>query len=269
MRAFDAKGAAVSLLTGVRTLAPSLTTLAVMVLIWAAAVDALQIPKYLIPSPASVLEVFTTQTELLWENSLRTAYEVVVGFIVAVVLGIPLGMAIAESRLFGRIVYPLIIASQSIPKIAIGPLLVVWFGFGLTPKLIMVVLVAFFPIVVNTAIGMKSVSPSTISLARSIGLSKLATFTKIRLPQAMPNIFGGLEVAITFAVIGAVVGEFLGADLGLGYLLVAAGGQLETAMLFAALVAVTILGLVMYGFILAIKRLTIPWAFEEPTAELA
>jgi NitT/TauT family transport system permease protein len=132
------------------------------------------------------------------------------------------------------------------PKVAVAPLLLVWFGFGLVPKVLIAFLIAFFPIVISTAVGLASIEQEKIHLARSMGLSAIATFFKIRLPSALPSVFGGLKISITLAVVGAVVGEFVGGDAGLGYLLMVANGSLDTALLFAGLIALTVQGVVLY-----------------------
>lgn len=249
-----------------RSRAPTAVSLLSFFALWQAAVVVLEVPTYLLPTPLAILDAAVLKAPSIWRHSLVTTLEVLLGFGASVAVGVPLGVAVTQWRLFERMVYPILVALQSVPKLALGPLLIVWFGFGTAPKLVMVFLIAFFPIVVDTAVGLRSVAPETTELARSIGLGALSTFTKIRLPQALPSIFGGLKVAITLAVVGAVVGEFLGSDSGLGYLLVSAGGQLQTALLFAALIVLTSLGLALYAAVSLVERLTIPWAAEEHTS---
>jgi NitT/TauT family transport system permease protein len=144
------------------------------------------------------------------------------------------------------------------PKVAVAPLLLVWFGFGLLPKVLIAFLIAFFPIVINTAVGLASIEPDKIQLARSMGFGATATFFKIRLPAALPSIFGGLKISITLAVVGAVVGEFVGGDAGLGYLLMVANGSMDTQLLFAGIVALTILGVALFLLVELAERLAIP-----------
>ena len=175
------------------------------------------------------------------------------------VLGIGLGVAVAKSRLFAETVYPVLIASQSVPKLALAPLFTVWFGFGLLPKVLIAFLIAFFPITVNTAAGLLSVDPGTLLMARSIGLTGLRHFVKVDLPSALPSLFAGIKVATTFAVVGAVVGEFLGADAGLGRLTLTASTTLDTTLLFAALTVLAALGLTSFALVAVVERLAIPW----------
>jgi len=159
---------------------------------------------------------------------------------------------------FSRSILPLLVSSQAMPKVAVAPLFLVWFGFGLLPKVLIAFLIAFFPIVINTAVGLAAIEPEKIYLARSMGFGATATFFKIRLPNALPAIFGGLKISITLAVVGAVVGEFVGGDAGLGYLLMVANGSMDTQLLFAGIVALTVLGVVFFLLIELAERLAIP-----------
>jgi NitT/TauT family transport system permease protein len=188
-----------------------------------------------------------------------TTQEVIWGYLLSIVIGIPLALAIFLSPFFARTVYPLLVSSQAMPKTAIAPLFVVWFGFGLLPKVLIAFLIAFFPIVINTVVGLASIEPEKLYLARSMGMSPMTTFFKIRLPQALPAIFGGLKIAITLAVVGAVVGEFVGAEAGLGYLLLVANGNLNTPLLFAGLVGLTVIGVVAFMLVEIAERIAIPW----------
>ncbi len=242
---------------------PPLLTIVLILVVWEAAVDALKIPLYLIPPPSTIFRYLLNNFPLLWRNSVVTAYEITLGFVLSVAIGFPLGVLVVESRLVSRTVYPLLVMSQTFPKLAIAPLFIVWFGYGQAPKLLVAFLIAFFPILIDTAVGLRSVDEDTIDLARSIGLSRLQTFLKVRLPRALPSILGGFKIAITLAVVGAVVGEFLGTDVGLGYLIVQATGNVNTPQLFSALVALTILGVLFYALVSAGERLLIPWYSED------
>jgi len=155
-------------------------------------------------------------------------------------------------------VLPLLISSQAMPKVAIAPLFLVWFGFGLVPKVLIAFLIAFFPVVINTAVGLAAIEPEKIHLARSMGFGAVDTFFKIRLPDALPAIFAGLKISITLAVVGAVVGEFVGGDAGLGYLLMVANGSMDTQLLFAGIVCLTILGVAFYLLVELAERLAVP-----------
>ena len=166
---------------------------------------------------------------LLADHTWVTLGEVLAGYLLAIAVGIPLAALLAQFRIIENALYPLLIASQTIPKIAIAPILVVWFGFGLVPKMLVAFLICFFPIVVDTLIGLRSVPKEVLWLARSMGASQWKTFSKIQFPAALPHIFAGLKVASTLAVVGAVVGEFVAADRGLGYQLIVANGVLDVS----------------------------------------
>jgi NitT/TauT family transport system permease protein len=234
-------------------------SLVLMVLLWDLAVRIFRIPEYLVPSPMKVFEVMVEQWESLALQTVWTSAAILAGFVAAVVVAIPLAMLIVTSPLLERLLYPPMVATQSIPKIALAPLFVVWFGFGLWPKVAVAFLIAFFPVVVDTIVGLRSIDPGMIQLARSMGASKRRIFLKMRLPYALPSIFGGLKVASTLAVVGALTGEFIGSDRGLGYVLVQASGMLNTPLLFATLVVLSALAMVFFYAVELLERALIPW----------
>ena len=168
------------------------------------------------------------------------------GFALSIVVGIPLALAIFLWPAFSRSILPLLVSSQAMPKVAVAPLFLVWFGFGLLPKVLIAFLIAFFPVVINTAVGLASIEPEKIYLARSMGFGATATFFKIRLPNALPAIFGGLKISITLAVVGAVVGEFVGSRSGLGYYMLLATGNFDTPLVFACVVYLTLMGIILF-----------------------
>jgi NitT/TauT family transport system permease protein len=241
---------------------PLLATLFILVL-WEVGVRLFKVPTYLVPAPTQVAVELWEQMPLLIKHGWVTTREVIWGYLLSIVVGIPLALAIFLSPIFARSIYPLLVSSQAMPKTAIAPLFVVWFGFGTLPKVLIAFLIAFFPIVINTVVGLASIEPEKLYLARSMGMSPLATFFKIRLPQALPAIFGGLKIAIALAVVGAVVGEFVGTDSGLGYLLLVANGNLNTPLLFAGLVGLTIIGVATFMLIEVAERLAIPWHMSQ------
>jgi NitT/TauT family transport system permease protein len=216
-------------------------------------------PAYALPPPGEVLSVLVEQWPALMSNAVSTTSVILAGFGLSVVVGIALAVMISSSRVFAKSVYPLLVGSQAIPKLALAPLFVVWFGFGLLPKVFMTFLIAVFPIVVSTVQGIASVEPELDFLARSMGLGQYRTFRMIRVYRALPSIFAGLKVAITLAVVGAVVGEFVGSDRGLGTLLLRAIGVVNTPLLFAGLIVLTILAVVLFALIELFERVTIPW----------
>ena len=225
---------------------------------WEAASRLLGIPGYLLPAPSAIALSVQAHGGLLLKESVITTLEIVLGFGLSIVVGIPLALAIFLSPAFSRTVLPLLVSSQAVPKVAVAPLFLVWFGFSLLPKVLIAFLIAFFPVVINTAMGLAAIEREKVYLAQSMGLGPAATFFKIRLPNALPSIFAGLKISITLAVVGAVVGEFVGGQGGLGHLLLVANGNMDTALLFAGILALTILGVALYGIIAMIEMLMLP-----------
>jgi NitT/TauT family transport system permease protein len=214
---------------------------------------------YILPKPTDILERIWDSPGLLWEATRVTLVEVVVGFAIGTAVGIALAVPITYSRTFRNTVYPLIVASQAVPKIAIAPLLVVWLGFGIAPKLAVVALMVFFPVVVTAAEGFGSVDRSLLDLLRSVHASQWQIFRRVRMPHALPHIFSGLKIGITLAVVGAVVGEWVGSDSGLGYLILHANTLLDTTLLYAALVILVLMGIVLFVLVELAERLLLPW----------
>lgn len=238
---------------------PALWTLVVLLIVWEASVHLMEIPAYILPAPSAIADQFRTYGHRLLPNALFTAGEVIAGFLLAVCIGIPLAVGIVYSRFMQKGVYPLIVASQTIPKVAVAPLLLTWFGYGITPKIVIVMLLSFFPIVINSVMGLRSSSDEMLHLARSMGASGWQMFWKFRLPQALPSIFAGLKLATVLSVIGAIVGEFIGADKGLGYLILIAGANFDITRQFAAIVCITAIGILFFLILERLERLVIPW----------
>jgi NitT/TauT family transport system permease protein len=216
-------------------------------------------PHYLVPPPGAVWDTLTGQWQFLLENSFVTLYETVIGFVLASVLGLVTAVAIVYSRSLDKALYPLVLFAQVIPKIAIAPLLIVWFGTDMTPKIILAVLIAFFPVVISGVAGLRSTDPELLDLSATMGASRWQTFYKIRFPNAVPHLMAGLKVAVTLAVVGAVVGEFVGASEGLGYVLLVANGNLDAALLFADLILMSFIGIVLFAAVEVTEALLIPW----------
>lgn len=237
----------------------SLTTFAVLFIVWEGGVRLLGVSQYILPPPSVVLSDLASRWDRVAVNTWYTSLEVVVGFVLSIVVAVPLAVAIAFSDRLERTAYPVILFFQIIPKIAIAPLFIIWFGFGFTPKVLLVFLLSFFPIVVSAIAGFKSIDHELVELAHSTGASAWRTFFKIRLPHALPSIFTGLKVAASISATAAVVAEFVASDRGLGYLLLVYNGNLETPMVFAVITVLSILGLVVYYAVEAVERLVIPW----------
>ena len=237
---------------------PALFLVGVVLLWWLVTAQG-WVKPYLVPSPGAVLGEFRTDGALLARNSAITLTETVAGFVVAAVVGLVCAVAIVYSRGVERTLYPLLLAAQVVPKIAIAPLFVVWLGFGITPKILVAVLIAFFPVVISGVAGLRSVDPELLDLAATMGANPWSSFVKIRFPGAIPHIFAGLKVAVTLAVVGAVVGEFVGANSGLGYIVMSSNGNLNTPQLFAALIAMSVIGIVLFAVLEIAERYAVPW----------
>jgi NitT/TauT family transport system permease protein len=236
-----------------------LVLIAVVLVLWQLAVTGLNIPRYLIPAPSAVLDQLVADWSRLLREGVITTYAALGGFLLSILVGIPLAIAIAYSRTVEGFLYPILVFSQSVPKIAIAPLFVVWFGFGVIPKVIAAFLLGFFPVVVATVTGFKSVENEMLDLARAMRATRLQVFRKISLPHSMPFIFSGLKVSVTLSVVGAVVGEFVGSNSGLGYLLQMANGNFDLPLMFAALVVLALIGVLLFILVEVAERLWVPW----------
>ncbi len=236
-----------------------LALLALTIVLWDVTVRIFKIPPYLIPKPYDVILTFWTDGRELLRQAVPTTIATVSGFLLSALFGIPAAMLIASSRTVESYVYPLLVFSQSIPKVAIAPLFVVWFGFGIMPKIISAFLLGFFPVVVSGVQGFKSLDPDMRDLARSMRASRWQSFYMVSLPNAMPAIFAGLKVSVTLAVVGAVVGEFVGANSGIGFVLQRSIGNFELPTMFAALVVLAMIGIILFWIIDLIEKLVVPW----------
>jgi NitT/TauT family transport system permease protein len=233
--------------------------LVVLVVLWSSSIRVFRIPAYQIPAPGDVLIALIQEGPDLLSQAWPTLSATLYGFFLSAVIGIPVAMLIAGSRTVESYVYPLLVFSQSIPKVAVAPLFVVWFGFGLLPKVLCAFLLGFFPVVVSAVQGFKSVDPDMLDLARAMEASRLQSFRIVSLPYAMPAIFAGLKVSVTLAVVGTVVGEFVGANTGLGYVLQRSIGNFELPTMFAALLLLALLGMILFWLLEIVERLAIPW----------
>jgi NitT/TauT family transport system permease protein len=236
----------------------TITVVALMIL-WQIGTYVFEIPEYLLPSPSAILADSLKDWSGLLSQSATTAFEVALGFLLSVLVGLPLAAFLTYSPGVERAVYPLIVGSNTVPKVALAPLLLAWLGFGIAPKIVIVVLVTFFPIVINSAVGFKSLAPEMYHLARSMGASGMQVFWRFRLPNALPSIFAGLKVASVLSVIGAVVAEFVGADSGLGYVMMVATSDLNIARQFAAILLLSVIGMIFFRLVELIERSLLPW----------
>ena len=234
-------------------------TLLFLLFLWQVLEVAFDVPRLLLPPPSAIAAELLFWRGLLFQHSLITLYETVLGFLLGIALGVPMAIAIATSRTLQNTLYPLIILAQSIPKVTIAPLFLIWLGYGILPKVFVGFLVAFFPIVIDTATGLNAVEPELIDLTRALSASEWQTLWRIRFPHALPFFFSGLKVSITLAVIGAVIGEFVGANQGLGYLILTGTAELKTAFVFACMFLLSVIGIGLFALLVAVERLLIPW----------
>lgn len=242
-------------------------TVLVLVAAWEAIVRILELPRWMLPAPTAVWAGFLETTSTIPGHLWATLSETLAGFGLAVISGIPLAVAIVYTPWLERALYPLLVAVQSVPKVAIAPVVIIWFGFGFTSKIVIVYLVCFFPIVISTVTGLKSTPSEYVEMIRSYEASKLQIFQRVRFPAALPHIFVGLKVAISLAVIGAVIAEFVGARQGLGFLIVISGGNVRTDIAFAAITLLGIMSVVLFYALVAVERWLVPWS-EERTQPL-
>ncbi len=238
--------------------------LLLLLAVWTLACWLVSIPTVVLPSPDKVLQAIVTRSDLLLEESLITLKETLFGFLLALAVGLPLAVAVANSRPLNLMFYPLLIALQSVPKVALAPIVLVWFGTGMESKLAIVWLVAFFPIIVDTVAGLRSTPRELLELADSLKATRAQIFLKVQFPAALPFVITGAKVAITLAVIGAVIGEFIGSSEGLGFLLLSATSQLNTPLAFGALFALAALGILVYLLVELAERLMAPWLPPAP-----
>lgn len=238
-------------------------TLTIIVIIWETVCKVFNIPLWLLPAPSDIIYQMTRLTRTLLYHSYITFYESIFGFIIAVALAVPISIAIAYSKALQNTIYPILLVFQTVPKVAIAPIIVLWFGLGLESKVVVAFLVAFFVIVVDLTTGFLTAPPELIDIARLLNASSTQIFIKIKLPYAMPFFFSGLKSAVTLAIVGAVIGEFVASTRGLGYLILAATPTLNTDIAFAAIVMLAIMGIGLFGLMHILERMLIPWAFRE------
>jgi putative hydroxymethylpyrimidine transport system permease protein len=226
---------------------------------WEIAADALSIEPFLIPAPSEIAEALWRDRTLLAENGWVTVQEVLGGFAISVVAGVGFAILLHLSPTVRRALYPLLVASQTVPIIVIAPILVVWFGFGIGPKLAIIALICFFPITVNTLDGLRSVDPEAVKLMRSLDAGRATILRRLELPSSLPFLFSGAKIAVAVAVIGAVFGEWAGSDSGLGHLMLESSAQLLTARMFAAVAVLSVLAIALFGILALIERRVAWW----------
>ncbi|MEX2375423.1 MAG: ABC transporter permease [Dehalococcoidia bacterium] len=240
------------------SLLPLLSGLAGLVA-WELAVHIFALPEYLLPPPTQVFATMIDRWSILMSHLWYTFVASTVGFLIALVLGIVVGAAIATSRSIDRVLYPWLVIAHAIPKVVVAPLLLVWIGFGLKSGIIFVVVFTFFPIVVSTVTGLKSAEPDLLQLVKSMGANRWQTMWKVRIPTALPHVFSGIKIAATGAPVGAVIGEFVASNRGLGYALIQAVGSLDTDYAFASVIIISVFGVTIWYLTELVEKLSIPW----------
>ncbi|MEI6383289.1 MAG: ABC transporter permease [Betaproteobacteria bacterium] len=240
-------------------------TVIVLCLIWELAVRFFKVPILILPSPSDIYLNLVLRHELFLAFSIPTLIEIFAGFFMAATTGVMLGIMVSFSPFAKSSIYPLLISSQMVPKVAIAPVLTIWFGSGLMAKMFIAFLIAFFPITISTMVGLEAIDPEMVRMFRSMGSGPYRTFMKLRLPAALPNIFAGLKIGMSLAVVGAVVAEFVAADRGLGYYLLYANGQLDSPGVFSALVLLTLIGVTLYYAVEFAEYLLVPGVLHKET----
>jgi NitT/TauT family transport system permease protein len=228
-----------------------------LVLAWYLFVELGHVPKFVLPSPLQTVQALFVPNYRWLDNTLATGAEIFGGYILAVVIGIGIALLFSWFRFLEMLMMPLLVSLNMIPKVALGPLIIVWFRYGIGPNMMMAFAICFFPIVLTTVRGLREVEPDLLDLVRSVKGSRWQIFTKIQLPGALPYIFSGAKVAAILAVAGAIVGEFLGSDKGLGYLMLQVQVTLDTPAMFMAVLLITLLGVALYGMVLILERLLV------------
>lgn len=234
-------------------------TMAVTLVVWEIAVRVFEVQSFILPAPSAIFAEFTLAPGYLAQSALYTLYSTMAGFALAVVIGFALAVAIVHSKLLERTLYSYLIVLNSIPKVALAPLFVMWLGVGLEPKIAIALMIAVFSIVIDTILGLRSVDPDMISLARASRASNWQILIKIRLPNALPSMFAGMKVGISFALVGAIVGEFVAGQVGLGAVIMQAQGSFDSARAFAAIIILAVMGTVLFYLVELAERMLLPW----------
>ena len=228
-----------------------------LLLAWYLFVKLGNVPRFVMPSPGATLDALLQPNYDWWSNIVVTGTEIFAGYFLALVVGVALALAFSWSKTLEAFFMPLLVSLNMIPKVALGPLIIVWFKYGVFPNSLMAFSICVFPILLTTARGLREVEPELLDLVRSLKGSRWQLFTKIQLPGALPYIFSGMKVAAILAVAGAIVGEFLGSDKGLGYLMLQVQVTLDTPAMFMAVILITLLGMLLYGMVLGLEKLLV------------
>jgi ABC-type nitrate/sulfonate/bicarbonate transport system permease component len=244
---------------------PPLVIVLVILGAWQVGSETGTLPSYVFPPPTSVVKELFEQPGLFWENAETTLIEIGLGGLIGIVFGFLIGSLISMSRVLRAALYPLVVASQSVPILALAPLLILWLGFGIAPKIVIVVQIVFFPVCVAAIQGLSTVDPAIMVFGETLGASKWELFWKVRFPAMLPYLFAGLKISLSYAAIAAVIAEYIGATTGLGALMSRANSGYETNVLVASVVLVTLIGLLLFVLTVIVERRVIPWHRRAPT----
>lgn len=241
---------------------PSAMAFLFLIVIWEGIVRVFGVEKYILPSPILIFKALMDTRHILWQHSIQTIKEALLGFGLAIALGTVLAVLMNLLSFFKKTIYPLVVVSQTIPIMALAPLLVIWFGYGTLPKVIVVTLVCFFPITVSLVEGLDSVEPEMIKLLLAMGASPWQIFITVRFPGAMPSFFSGLKISAAYSIMGAVIGEWLGASRGLGVFMTRSMHSFLTERVFASIIIISLLSLILFGLIELLGRVLMPWNYR-------
>ena len=243
----------------VKTHYPAFLMVLISLMVWEVVVRIFHVEIWILPAPTDIASALLNEFPVLWDHTLVTLYEAVTGFLLAVFIAMILAIMIDSFPFFKRGFYPILVASQTIPIIAIAPLLMIWFGYGLLPKIVVVALVCFFPIVLSTVDGLNQADPGLLSLLRTMNATKWQIFRKVRFPSALPSLFSGLRIGATYSIMGAVIGEWLGASKGLGIYMKNSSHSFLTQQVFSAILIIVFTSILFFGALLLLERRIVPW----------
>ncbi len=241
----------------------------VIIVLWELAIGWFQVPAFMVPAPSRIVAEIFRSPAWLWGHTYQTILATLLGFALAVVVGVAVALLIVYSRIAEDTVYAVLVALNSVPKVAIAPLFIIWVGTGFSSKVVMATLIALFPIVIDAVLGLRSIDPDLLDLSRSMGARPLGILLKIRAPNALPSLFAGMKVAISLALVGTIVGEFVASTAGLGYVILNAQSTFDTVRIFAALLILSIIGTVLFFSIDLVERWLLPWHVSRRLDEVA
>lgn len=232
----------------------------IILFIWQIAIDKWKVPQYILPSPKDIIITLAKVVPNITEHIYATLYAALIGFIISIIVALILAILMDNVKIIKKCIYPILVVSQTIPIIALAPLFVIWFGFGILPKIIVVILVCFFPIVISLIDGLDSVDTDMVNLLKTMGASKFQIFTMVKLPASTVNFFSGLRIAATYSIMGAVIGEWLGGDKGLGVYMIRAKNSYALDKVFAVIIIIVLLSMGLFGLLYLLQYYFTPWS---------